>query len=424
MKAKLLILAALLPIVASATSFKEDISENYVYSQSQYMLYPEPDGVSYTKAPKGYKPFYISTYMRHGSRWLIDESSYTGPQKVLQVADSLGLLTPTGKVFKTAIDSLVVLSNNRLGELTSVGFKQHQGIAERMYKNFPEIFKGNVHVDARSTYVIRCILSMAAECTTLISLNHNIQLFTDASWADMYYMNDHHSPYAKYVDLQTVKDAKLNFKNKVIKPELITNLLFTDFEPLKEVTSADDICNKIVEITTWTQNIEEADFNNLISYIPTEALYGHAARGAFNWYTSAGYYPLNENMAPFKQINLLNNIIDSADSAIASGKNQATLRYGHDSVLLTLVSLMHINNAAYSNVDPIKIVDNWRVYDIAPMAGNLQLIFYKSNKKGDPILVKILLNEHESTIPLKPVSGPYYKWDDVRSYYKTLLQGK
>ena len=54
------------------------------------------------------------------------------------------------------------------------------------------------------------------------------------------------------------------------------------------------------------------------------------------------------------------------------------------------------------------------------MASNLQMIFYR-NKSGD-VLVKLMYNEKETTIPaLKTFSGPYYKWSDLRQYFAGLL---
>ncbi len=35
---------------------------------------------------------------------------------------------------------------------------QQRGIAERMYQAFPEVFKGEPQMSARSTVVIRCVL--------------------------------------------------------------------------------------------------------------------------------------------------------------------------------------------------------------------------------------------------------------------------
>ena len=50
------------------------------------------------------------------------------------------------------------------------------------------------------------------------------------------------------------------------------------------------------------------------------------------------------------------------------------------------------------------------------MAGNLQFIFYR-NKKGN-VLVKILLNEVESAIPVKTDIFPYYDWEDMKAYFR------
>lgn len=47
-------------------------------------------------APKGYVPFYISHYGRHGSRWHTSEKIYAEPLGILRKADSAGVLTPKG----------------------------------------------------------------------------------------------------------------------------------------------------------------------------------------------------------------------------------------------------------------------------------------------------------------------------------------
>ena len=61
-----------------------------------------------------------------------------------------------------------------------------------------------------------------------------------------------------------------------------------------------------------------------------------------------------------------------------------------------------------------EICDNWLAFWEIPMASNLQMIFYRS-KKG-PVLVKFLYQEQERLLRgLKPVSGPYYRWDDVKA---------
>jgi hypothetical protein len=57
------------------------------------------------------------------------------------------------------------------------------------------------------------------------------------------------------------------------------------------------------------------------------------------------------------------------------------------------------------------------------MACNIQLIFYKpkKGKKGD-ILVKALLNERETRLPIATTQWPYYKWEELRDYYLKKLK--
>ena len=54
------------------------------------------------------------------------------------------------------------------------------------------------------------------------------------------------------------------------------------------------------------------------------------------------------------------------------------------------------------------------------MAGNIQLIFYR--KAGsDDVLVKFLLHEKETSIPVKTDMAPYYHWKDVEAFYRSEL---
>ena len=52
------------------------------------------------------------------------------------------------------------------------------------------------------------------------------------------------------------------------------------------------------------------------------------------------------------------------------------------------------------------------------MAGNIQIIFYRSSPSDSDILVKILLNEGEVSLPIETDMAPYYHWNDVRDYWQ------
>ena len=92
------------------------------------------------------------------------------------------------------------------------------------------------------------------------------------------------------------------------------------------------------------------------------------------------------------------------------------MRYGHDGILINLITLLDINGLGRV-FNTIGEAENagLRSYELIPMAGNLQLVFYRNND-GD-VLVKALLNEREATLPGTPVAGPYYDWKKLRAHY-------
>ena len=154
-------------LTSFAQTAKEEIYADILKSGSNYMAYQAPTK-ALTKAPKGYEPFYMSHYGRHGSRWLINENDYTSVIRVFRRANELGKLTPLGKEALAKLERFIPTTKGRLGELSDIGEQQHHGIGRRMTENFPEIFSGkDAEVDARSTVVVRCILSMTAECEEL-----------------------------------------------------------------------------------------------------------------------------------------------------------------------------------------------------------------------------------------------------------------
>lgn len=416
-KITLLITALVLSISASAKTTKEEIFENVRLSASQYLAYPGvSDTVKYTPAPKGYKPFYISTYARHGSRFLISEKDYKGPQKVLAMADSMNLLTEDGKKVKAIVDSVCIIAKDRYEELTTIGFAQHKGIAERMVANFPEIFKGKKHIDARSTPVPRCMLSMMSECYAIKTLNPDLTIFTDASKSDMYYLNCWWSPMHKCGDQKKIDKVKQALKDSLRTPDRLISTLFKDYTPLESTLSKRAMYKDLFELAASMQNIDtELD---LYPFFTKQECYDNWQIQNFSWYVNNGPSPVSESCRPYAHEGLLRHIISTADSIMATGDNTcATLRFGHDGILLPLASLLRLDNCNYQSTDFTDIANNWRCHEISPMAGNIQIIFFKSGKKEAPVLVKFMLNEHECHIPLQAINGVYYRWDEVKQFY-------
>ena len=389
-------------------------------SANNYHAYPDKDLPVLTPAPEGYEPFFIDHYGRHGSRWLIADDSYTYPVEQLEKAERHHVLTPRGQKVLQILRQLRDASNMRLGELSDIGAEQHQGIARRMYQNFPEVFRGNAHVDAKSTVVIRCILSMLNETDMLKSLNPDLYITTDASEHDMYYMNFTDSLVRPLRRLGTplVKD----FAKKYVRPQQFLATLISDPQFATDSIEGQRFMTEMFDIAGNMQSHHQFEDVNLYDLFTDEEIYDLWRYNNARWYILSSETPITRGRVDYAQANLLGNFLDAADAAIASGTNSATLRFGHESVLLPLVCLMGLNGMDYKTTDLEEVADKWQCYKVFPMAGNVQWIFYKKPGSAD-ILIKFLLNEHEASLGNNVATDcfPYYHWADVRAYFKTKL---
>ena len=115
-----------------------------------------------TKAPKGFKPFYISHYGRHGSRYEQNSTFARAAMSAFAYLDSLDLLTETGKALYADVDAVVEAHKGMEGSLTPRGAREHQTLAKRMVKRFPDAFKNKDRweVNSFSSTNFRCIVSM------------------------------------------------------------------------------------------------------------------------------------------------------------------------------------------------------------------------------------------------------------------------
>ena len=413
----------------TAQTAREEIEANKYVAGSNYLDYdrlftPQP----LTPAPKGYIPFYMSHYGRHGSRWLISKDSYTSVVEPMQKARQYGKLTAKGEEVLGQLEAFVKLpvpnfpaldgqyegAQLRLGDLSSVGERQHHGIGKRMTQNFPEIFKAkNVAIDARSTVVPRCILSMVAECEELMAANPTARIHNDVSEALQYYLNAPRTGLVKAMREKS-RNAKRQFGYQV-KPDRLMQVLFHDQQWVADSLKADRIMSQLFEIVTNMQS-HDTDID-LYPLFNNDEIYDQWRTRNISWYLDYGPAPQTGGAMPFSQKNLLRNIIETADTVI---QTQATLRFGHEVCVMPLACLLELDNCGIA-VDDLNELDKyWRNYRIYPMACNIQLIFYKPKKSltsQKDILVKALLNERECRLPIPTTRYPYYNWADLRQYY-------
>ena len=139
----------------------------------------------------------------------------------------------------------------------------------------------------------------------------------------------------------------------------------------------------------------------------------------YRWFCLYGGTSLPDANKYFRPMHLLvDDIVKYADLAV-EGKNSASadLRFGHDYYLLGLLATANFNEIRmdYDYSDVEKLGEEWRSYKFITMASNMQFIFYRSKKNPD-VLVRILHNENDVTLPIESATAPFYKWEDVRKY--------
>lgn len=414
----LLFVLALLAMNVNA-GVKDDFKRNIRSSAGNYWAYPDQDLPQLTAAPEGYTPFFINHYGRHGSRWLIGKRLYNFPVEQLEIGERNGKLTKRGREVLAILRELRASAQGRDGELSDIGAEQHQRIARRMFHNFPEVFAGPAPVRARSTVVIRCILSMQNEVDVLKCLNPSLRITTDASQAEMYYMN-YDDPMVKPLRESAYHHFD-TFKHQLIRPDRLLAKLFNDKKFAHDSIQGQELMIDLFDVVGNMQSHHQWEQTDLYDLYTLDDAYNVWRYNNLRWYIYSAETPLTQCRVDYMEANLLRSFIEDADQAILDGSNQASLRFGHESVVLPLVCLMGINGADYHTTDLATLDQHWQSYKIFPMACNVQMVYYKPSSVDGDILVKVLLNEHEATLPVKTDMAPYYRWNDVRDYFMDKL---
>ena len=409
----------LLPAMASAQTAKDEVLADLNKAGSVYYAYPVTT-VEQTATPKGYEPFYISHYGRHGSRYLIADNDYFWMLQLMREAKAAGALTPLGLDALERIEKVWLEAEGRGGDLSPLGVKQHRGIAERMFNTFPEVFKGKVDISARSTIVMRCAMSMDAFCERLKELNPQLSITREASNRYMRYLN-YHSPESNAFNAPDGpwKEEYRKFEESHTNADRLVGTIFSDSLWVVRNVNPHKVMWGFYWLAVGMQDIEtKVSFMDLFEPQELFDLYQ-----AFNYrfYVGDSNYPGSNGMLLDNAKPLLRNVIESADEVIKSGKTGATLRFGHDGNLIPFAGLLGLKDCYASVENPADFYKYFVSYKISPMAGNVQIIFFRNKKDHDDIIVKFMLNERETSIPIETDNYPFYKWSDVRSHYMSVL---
>lgn len=190
----------------------DGIPQEDVYVRYSGVYHPYSHGdLSDTRAPRGYKPFYISHVGRHGSCYPVDRKYvYNGLEPFLK-AEAAGILTDEGR----------------------------KGIATRMATRFPSVFEGRDSVFAISTYKQRCIMSAAYFMSALTAKHPRLRVGLAAG--DKYYdmlsredkavgFNEAFDVWDSSVMMPMGTNLQMIFYRHPRKDEVLVKLLFNEQE--------------------------------------------------------------------------------------------------------------------------------------------------------------------------------------------------
>ena len=413
----LLILAVSSCRLSVAQSVIDLIKQRPSYASCNYDVYPDSITAKLTPAPAGKKPFYISHYGRHGSRYISNRSGFDTPYFMMLHADSLDELTPTGQQVLRHMNNIMRNTEGRWGELTGYGKQQMQNIGRRMAERFPEVFHPGANVTCISTVVPRCIESMGSLAMEMLQVCPQLHITMQASKRTQWYMNYQDKKLRKsYMTPEAQKALDAYTATRMGNTRLM-ELIFKNPDIAEEFVNQEDFSYYLMKMGLFQLNTNFNRNTNLIGLFNTNDLYRMWQVDNAYWYLQHGACKLNGGNQPYTQRHLLKKMITDADSCIKLPDPGAQLRFGHETVLLPLVCLIGVNGFDFStdNLDELES-HGWWCSSVFPMASNLQFIFYRSNPKDKDVLVKVLLNEVEATLPISTDCAPYYHWSDFRQY--------
>lgn len=391
---------------------KEDLSRAGT-NIHPYEYFPSAD----TPAPKGYKPFYVSHYSRHGTRSTSDKGGYATLEKILREGRDAGILSAEGLAALKEVEYVDSCYNGMPGRLTARGVREHAEIAARLYKRVPAVFKKNARVRAISSTVTRSMVSMNSFTNSLAKMNPKLEFSYDAGEAYQRFL----ARSGNRDSCEVVFKAKRDSLRKAMPYDAsyVVTRLFTDTDAAKKIIgNVREFNNLLFSVGEVAGNFDYED--TILPCISFDCIYSKWSRSnhyLYCYHCNSVEYGMKR--MPYAE-DLVKDIVTKADEAIAGGGYAADLRFGHDFPYLGLVSYLGIEGVgdrlSFDEVDA-----HWFASFHVCMACNLQMIFYR-NKAGD-VLVKFLCQEQECRLRgLEPVSGPYYRWSDVKADIKGYLR--
>lgn len=382
----------------------------YSYAQCCGSAMPYPTPEVQIEVADSLTPVMINHVGRHGARFPSSPKHTLALMRALAQADSAGTITASGRDLLALTRYVDNRCHNYWGALDSLGMAEQRGIASRMFLNYPMLFKDG-RIEASSSYVPRCMMSMYEFTHQLDRLNNRIEVYTNSGRQNSMLLRpfDLSAEYTDYVKSKVWETPYNDVMAIKITPEPLKRILGTvdglSRKDIEELTRAEyafiGSLSAMSVAVDYKKYFTLEEFNDLWNVFNLSQYLLHST-------TTLSAAPSDAASA------LLLDFIRTTDSFIAGDSAaKVRLRFGHAETLMPFFSLLHLNGAYYLTNYFDTVGAHWRDFEIVPMAANLQMILCKNSRGG--YVVRFDLNER----PVSLIPGDsriYIPWSEARAY--------
>ncbi|HEY4061695.1 MAG TPA: hypothetical protein VGM30_07330 [Puia sp.] len=404
-----------------------------------------PPHVPYTPAPAGYRPVFVNYVGRHGARFLTKGGTDTHVLEILDAAARSHSLTDTGERVRVMVERLVGLEKGKYERISLLGAEEQRAIGERVLYNYKDAFTGR-GLDVQVTYKVRTQQSADA------FLHSYGGWYTGARrWmrtADsldailrFYDLSPGYQRYKKGVVLKRAMDSLVRDGRTRAAAEEVGSRIFrasfrAGWKEGEEVAFADELYDLYSVQFSLSGEMAERGYTkdsiDLGLAFSRKALAWEDFRSGAQDFLEKG--PAADPLGIQVKVAapLLADLVRVMDRAVGGGGPDAVLRFTHAEAIAPFAALLGIPSASVGCGSVYQYADHWQAAEVIPLSANIQWILYGNGKDW---LVKVLLNEREVRLPLGEtagrvpaeskgagVTGPYYKWEELRAYCMGRLQ--
>jgi hypothetical protein len=392
--------------------------------------YPVPTQ-HYTPAPAGFMPVFVNHVGRHGSRFFTRAGSDVQVLEVLEQAKKNKALTSLGEQLLAMTQRFVSIQKGNYENITGLGAIEQRQIGNRLLCNYKHAFAGK-GMEIYATHKVRTQQSAAAFLDSFATYagKKEYKILPDSldTMLRFYDLSPEYQAFKKSAEVQQPVDSLLNDKKTGQFSQEVCSRIFTaafKTDAVAFTTNLYDVyCGQFsipVEMKAHGYAANSIDFR--IAFTPQQLQWFAFINGAED-FLQKGAGRNTAGIQATVAAPLLADFINTTSEVVDHTKQaDAILRFTHAEAISPFATLLGIPQASIPASSIYQYNRHWLPEAIIPLSANIEWIVYSN---GADYLVKVLLNEKETTLPVPGKLAPYYKWEEVKKYYvnKIRLLGK